>query len=125
VALEELKLLEDLEVTEDDTDSASEDSDSEMDQNRLLQPRIGLSSLRELTDTQSKAKALEECHDNPLAGYFGSKRTLEKLQRRYTWKGMRKDVADYCRDCLACRKATLARYKPYGPLAPLPLLDRP
>ena len=125
VALEEPKPPEDLEVTEDDTDSASEDSDSEMDQNRPLQPRIGSSSLRELTDTQSKAKALEECHDNPLAGHFGSKRTLEKLQRRYTWKGMRKDVADYCRDCLACRKATPARHKPYGPLAPLPPPDRP
>ena len=38
--------------------------------------------------TEAKAKALMECHDNPLAGHFGYKRTLEKLKRRYHWKGM-------------------------------------
>ncbi|KAB2098924.1 hypothetical protein AG0111_0g12851 [Alternaria gaisen] len=125
VALEDPKPPEDLEVTEDDSDSSSEDSEAEVDQNGPPEPRMGSPSLLELTDTQSKARALEECHDDPLAGHFGARRTLEKLQRRYVWKGIRKDVSDYCRDCLVCRKATPARHKPYGPLAPLPPPDRP
>jgi hypothetical protein len=37
----------------------------------------------ELTTDKDKALALEECHYSPLAGHFGTKRTLEKLSRRY------------------------------------------
>jgi len=66
-----------------------------------------------------KSKALQECHNNPMAGHFGARRTLEKLSRHYTWKGMTKDVKDYCHDCLRCRRSATAKHKPYGLLAPL------
>jgi hypothetical protein len=33
---------------------------------------------------------------------------------------MTKDVADYCNDCLRCKRATAAKHKLYRPLAPLP-----
>jgi hypothetical protein len=71
---------------------------------------------KELTTTQEKADAPRECHDNPLAGHFGTRRPLERLQCQYTWAGMRKDVTEYCKDCLACRKSTPARHKPFGQL---------
>jgi hypothetical protein len=35
---------------------------------------------------------------------------------------MTKDVANYCNDCLCCKRSTAAKYKPYGPLASLPPL---
>jgi hypothetical protein len=38
---------------------------------------------------------------------------------------MRKDVTEYCKDCLVCRKSTLARHKPHRLLAPLPPPSRP
>ena len=55
-----------------------------------------------------------------MVGHFGARRTLEKVQRRYKWKGMAEDVSQYCRDCVPCKKSTPARHRPYGPLAPLP-----
>lgn len=73
-----------------------------------------------LTEDADKVRVLRECHNDPLSGHFGARRTLEKVQRRYTWKGIKKDVDNYCRDCLLCRRSTAARHRPYGLLQPLP-----
>lgn len=78
-----------------------------------------------LTKPEDKAQVIKECHNDPMSGHFGAKRTLEKIQRRYTWKGVAKDVADYCHDCLVCRRSTAARHKPYGLLQPLPPPEKP
>jgi hypothetical protein len=45
-----------------------------------------------LTTDEEKATALYECHNDPMSGHFGSRRTLEKLSRHYTWKGVTEDV---------------------------------
>ena len=74
---------------------------------------------RTLTSTKEKAKALQECYNDLLAGHFGARRTLEKLQRCYTQKGMRKDVEAYCKDCLICKRLTPIQHKLYRLLAPL------
>lgn len=60
-----------------------------------------------------------------MSGHFRTKKTLEKVSRHYKWSGMAKDVADYCNDCLRCRRAAAAKHKPYGKLAPLPPPLRP
>lgn len=73
----------------------------------------------ELTTAEGKAIALRECHNDPLAGHFGARKTIEKLKRRYAWKGMYKDVQEYCSDCLWCRRSAAAKHKPYGLLQPL------
>jgi hypothetical protein len=103
----------------------SDESGDEVGQNGPLGSSRGQAEPKELPTTHEKAEALRECHDNPLAGHFGVRRTLKKIQRRYTWVGMRKDVTEYCKDCLACRKSTPARHKPYGLLAPLSPPSRP
>ena len=72
-----------------------------------------------LTTPEQKASALKECHNDPVAGHFGARKTLEKLQRRYTWKDMRREVQAYCSDCLWCRRSVSTKYKPYGLLQPL------
>lgn len=107
------------ETDEYTSDSCSSDSGAEVQ----LGPRAARKAqpgLKELKTTQEKAAALEQCHDNPLAGHFGARRTLEKLSRHYKWKGMRKDVEEYCKSCATCQKANPRRHLPYGPLAPLP-----
>jgi hypothetical protein len=66
-------------MTEDDTDAISSDSEAELGQlgpaNQEVSSngRIGPKTLEE------KAKALEECHYDPLAGHFGARKTQEKL----------------------------------------------
>ena len=100
--------------TESESESGGESQSSESEGSVSEHPKI-------LQSVQEKSAALRECHDNPLTGgHFGSRRTFEKLSRRYKWKGMRKDVEDYCRGCLHCRRAVAPRHPPYGLLNPLP-----
>ena len=110
-------------MTEEDSGATLDTSEDRQAHNGPQEVTMPSRGPRTLTSTKEKAKALQECHDNPLAGHFGARRTLEKLQRRYTWKGMRKDVEAYCKDCLICKRSTPIRHKPYGLLAPLPPPD--
>lgn len=115
-------------LDEVDTESDSEPSDNEdedsLAQNDPIDPKEGHGRIITLHTVEEKAMALEECHYNPMAGHFGARKTQEKLSRRYRWKGMAKDVAAFCNDCLRCRRSTPAKHKPYGPLAPLPPPER-
>jgi hypothetical protein len=116
-------VVEELEVDSDttlvDSDEAEEARDSP------LRDGMGRKTPKVLTTDQEKAKAFWECHDSPLAGHFGSKKTLEKLKRQYDWRGIRKDVEAYCNDCLKCRRSVAVRHRPYGLLNPLPPPESP
>jgi hypothetical protein len=85
------------------------------------QPRL----IKSLTTVEQKAEALEECHDSPLGGHFGYKKTLYKIKRKYKWDGMDKDVSRYVNDCLLCRRSKAPKHAPYGLLNPLPPPDGP
>jgi hypothetical protein len=41
-------------------------------------------------------------HGSRYARHFKVKRTLQWLQEAYYWKGMNKDVTDYCKQCKIC-----------------------
>jgi hypothetical protein len=103
-----------------DTDDSSDESDTGQGHTGPEQPKTPQSRRITPNTPEEKARALEECHYDPMAGHFGARKTQEKLSRRYIWKGMTKDVANYCNDCLRCKRSTAAKHKPYGPLAPLP-----
>ncbi|KAL8585146.1 hypothetical protein ACOMHN_013161 [Nucella lapillus] len=43
---------------------------------------------------------LQACHDNPTTGgHFGRDKTMLKITERFHWKGMKKDVRDYIKNC--------------------------
>jgi hypothetical protein len=107
-------------MTKDDTDATSSDSEADLGQSGPANQEVSAKGRIVPQTLEEKAKALEECHYDPLAGHFGARKTQEKLSRRYTWKGMTKDVADYCNDCLRCKRATAAKHKPYGHWLPYP-----
>ena len=51
-----------------------------------------------------KFQTMEENHDDPLAGHFGKKNTLDRLIRKYYWPNMKKDVDDFVESCPECQK---------------------
>lgn len=53
-------------------------------------------------------------HDHPLSAHKGYFATLRRVQRLYTWLGMRSDVARYVRSCTTCQKMKPDRQKPAG-----------
>lgn len=57
-------------------------------------------------------------HTDSLAGHFGPLRTYQKIQERYFWPDMRKQIYDFVKTCDVCQR----RGKPYKyqePLHPL------
>ena len=61
-------------------------------------------------------------HDNPLAGYFGIKKTRELLARKYYWPTFRHNVEAYVKGCDVCLTLKAVRHKPYDDLQSLPVL---
>ena len=49
---------------------------------------------------QRKAMAL--CHDTPLAGHMGIKRTWKRAVETFWWQGMKQDIQQYVKDCEKC-----------------------
>ena len=44
-------------------------------------------------------------HCSRTAGHFGRDRTIEAIQRRYYWLGMKKDVSRWVKECDICARA--------------------
>jgi hypothetical protein len=71
-----------------------------------------------------KLKLMQECHDLPSAGHLGKHKTLQTLQRLFTWPGITKDVAAYVKQCPTCQQTKASTQKPAGLLQPLPVPAR-
>jgi hypothetical protein len=66
-------------LTDDTQSNTSDESKDETGHNSPVRSSRGQNKLRELTTIQEKAEALRECYNDPLAGHFGARRTLEKV----------------------------------------------
>ena len=53
-----------------------------------------------------RQKVMEMAHSMPLAGHLGSKKTIDRIIRRFYWPGMFKEVKDYCQQCPECQKVS-------------------
>lgn len=53
-----------------------------------------------------RKQALKECHDDPVSGYFGIKKTMFRARQKYFWTSLIKDVKDYVRKCVIPAQAT-------------------
>jgi len=72
-----------------------------------------------------RLRILRNTHDHPLSGHFSQNRTLELIQREYTWPGICTYVKDYVKSCTTCTQAKVPRHKPFGLLKQLPIPERP
>jgi hypothetical protein len=63
---------------------------------------------------------MQEMHDSPMAGHFGSERTFDQVARRFWWPALKTDVLHYCRTCPTCQKVKTDNRKPAGLLQPIP-----
>ena len=56
-----------------------------------------------------RRQTIKQLHDE--CGHRGRNTTHELVKRRYQWKGMWEDVADYCKSCEVCQKRSQLRYE--------------
>jgi len=69
---------------------------------------------------------LESCHDCPLAGHFGIKKTYERIISHYFWHGIYRDVERWVGECQTCQRAK-PRHHTTGtaPICSLPIVRKP
>ena len=76
-------------------------------------------------DEAVREEIISKNHDDPLAGHFGTEKTLELVQRKYSWPGCAKQAETYVRTCDVCQRTKVPRHKPYGELKSLPIPKEP
>ena len=70
-------------------------------------------------------RILLNCHDHPISSHYGQNKTLDLVQRNYTWPSVCTFIKDYFKSCTACTRSKAPRHRPYGNLRQLPILDKP
>ncbi len=68
---------------------------------------------------------LKECHDGPLAGHGGAKRTITFLKKTYYWPNLKDDAEEYVKTCLICQQNWIFNKKQVGLLQPLLIPEGP
>ncbi|RMD44744.1 hypothetical protein DV735_g320, partial [Chaetothyriales sp. CBS 134920] len=72
-----------------------------------------------------RGEILARCHDDPLGGHFGVRKTTELVGHLFFWLGMTAEIASYVRSCDVCQRSKAKRHRPYGELTLLPVLSKP
>ena len=67
-----------------------------------------------VTPKTLQKEILTSYHSEPEAGHFGAQLTFETIRRRYYWKGMRKEIKNWIRECSTCTLTRRSRDKPSG-----------
>ncbi|CAI7801781.1 unnamed protein product, partial [Closterium sp. NIES-53] len=74
---------------------------------------------------KDQAILLEEFHDVPYAGHFGSNKTLAGIAKYYYWPGMAPDMQQFVTSCDTCQRMKSSKQKKAGLLQPLPVPEQP
>jgi hypothetical protein len=72
-----------------------------------------------------KVQLLQQAHDAVEIGHPGQAKTIEILERNFTWPSLRAFVRDYIASCDACQRHKSSHHKKYGLLKPLPIPKAP
>ncbi|KAJ1150750.1 hypothetical protein NDU88_003539 [Pleurodeles waltl] len=104
-------------------------SDDEVENLRpLLHKRQGYYYYQDLLfipTNRVREKALQMCHDSPVAGHRGIKATQELLSRFFWWPTWKLDIETYVQACPTCAQVKIPRTRPAGLLQPLPVPPTP
>ena len=63
---------------------------------------------------------LQSCHDDPLSGHLGFKKTYNKLRERFHWENMNSDCDFWCKSCVDCATKKTPKQLSKAPLLPIP-----
>ncbi|KAG9383466.1 Asp-protease-2 multi-domain protein [Pyrenophora tritici-repentis] len=71
-----------------------------------------------------RTRIIERVHRSYCGGHSGKHGSYDMLNRWYYWPKMINDVAQYVKNCLACRRSKSYRDGKHGLLHPLPIPER-
>jgi Reverse transcriptase (RNA-dependent DNA polymerase)/RNase H-like domain found in reverse transcriptase/Integrase zinc binding domain/Chromo (CHRromatin Organisation MOdifier) domain/gag-polyprotein putative aspartyl protease len=82
-----------------------------------LEPTAELNQLLVVTrevPKEQQEEIIQQYHDDPLYGHPGIKKTMELIQRNYTFTGIKEAVTTYIRKCADCQRNKHATHLKYG-----------
>ena len=53
-------------------------------------------------------------HDCPSGGHWGRDKTLDLIQKHFTWPGIAEDIQAYIAICLVCQDKAVHWHRSYG-----------
>lgn len=65
--------------------------------------RLKVYDWRLVVPNNLRPKILKENHDDPLASHLGFYKTVNRIQEKYYWPRMNKEILDYVKRCEPCR----------------------
>ncbi|KAL4088776.1 hypothetical protein QTP88_023860 [Uroleucon formosanum] len=57
----------------------------------------------ETLSEEEQIQIIREFHENPMGGHQGNTRTYQRISQHHSWKGMRKQIKKYIRECSTCQ----------------------
>lgn len=57
----------------------------------------------ETLSEEEQIQIIREFHENPMGGHQGNTRTYQRISQHHSWKGMRKQIKKYIRECATCQ----------------------
>ena len=72
-----------------------------------------------------RSEIMELCHDHPLTGHPGFRKTLFLVTQKFWFPGLYKFVKEYVMSCTTCARVKPTNQHPQGILQPLPSPDGP
>ena len=73
---------------------------------------------------QYRRQLLQLAHSSPMSGHLAQAKTSSRIQKRFYWPTLFRDVDDYCKSCEVCQKTRRSR-TPRVPMIPLPIIEEP
>jgi hypothetical protein len=72
-------------------------------------------------NTAIQTKFLATLHSSALGGHSGTKATYQRLKNHFAWKGMKKVVEDFIKQCSICQQPKHSNTLPASLLQSLPI----
>lgn len=76
-------------------------------------------------NTATRTKLIAAMHNSAVGGHSGSTATYQRMRKLFDWRGLKRDVEEYVRQCTVCQQAKHEHSKPAGLLALLPIPTAP
>ena len=64
---------------------------------------------------------LKQYLDSPIGGHSGEQKMYQRIAQDWFWKGMKKQIVEYVKECEVCQRQKASSLTPAGLLLPLPI----
>jgi hypothetical protein len=82
--------------------------------------RLKDGSLQVMVPKQKVPEVMRMMHDHPLSGHLGTDKTRRRVEWRFWWPSMIRDIEEYCRSCKPCQQVKGGMARRAGLLNPIP-----